>query len=178
MVRKPSREELERKIAALEPYQEAYYCLREGHKSVRITSEERSIDVVGMHRACGGVIVGFDGENCYPHYLSGFIAVQSHGLDPYLQEIASKAVKLQAQAVAIRTGAQALDSLFRKEPGDRYRVIPRDRVGQCRSLDWSWFGIFPYVIATTNSEKDAVRMASAYGGQGARVYDVDVGALL
>lgn len=110
--RKLTRKELEERIKNLEPYREAYFCMTKGLLPKVVTSGDTSGDtstvtVVGLERASGGVVVGMDGKDCYLQYVSDLITKWSHHSDPYFREIASKLVKLQAEAVKNRPARKA-----------------------------------------------------------------------
>lgn len=106
-MKKPTIAELQTKIALLEPYQEAFFCLRRGEEPVTITCEDRSATVVGLARMTGGVVIEINGEPCAPFYVSSFTATYAHSPhDPYMADVARQITRLQRVAVEARYAAK------------------------------------------------------------------------
>lgn len=120
MARKKSREELEREITRLQASEEALYALQTAVKGAGywgfgvtlIQSGEgddyRSIEIVGLERAAGGVIVAIDGSTCAPVYLSDWCQrIEANpGYSVYAKDVAARARRAQNMAVRVRMSAK------------------------------------------------------------------------
>jgi hypothetical protein len=112
MAKRKTVAELEEKIRQLEPYAEAYYCLRHllsthiRFQTDRFASGEddryASLGVIGLDRAAGGVVIEINGDPCAPQYLSDVAPRFLATGDPYRCEVVSKAQKAQVQAIDAR----------------------------------------------------------------------------
>lgn len=99
MAKRPTREDLEREIARLRPFEELVYCWGSGapSQSVPIESGEHRFDLCGAARKSGGVLLNRSGD------LLGFACevaskwIRSH--DVYLQECARLVWREQEKAL-------------------------------------------------------------------------------
>lgn len=115
MARKKTREELESEIARLRATEEAFYAVLStpnarralliDKRVVRLESGEgdtlRSVEIVGIDRAAGGVVIAIDGLPCAPQYLCDWcrrIEAQGNIADPYRLDVAREARRAQADA--------------------------------------------------------------------------------
>lgn len=128
VARKKTREELEREVARLQATEEAFYALMRGPASagrmVTVANADgetpRSVSVLGIERAAGGVVVFIDGEPCAPQYLCDWcqrIEANPH-VDPYRRDVANKARKAQAEAARSRETQRphvAVDAMTRED---------------------------------------------------------------
>lgn len=130
MARKKTREELEREISRLQVTEEAFYCLMRGPatagRMVTFANADgetpRSVSVLGIDRAAGGVVVFVDGEPCAPQYLCDWcqrIETDPHA-DPYRRDVASKARKGQSEAIRTR-GSRPANDTGAEDAGTRIR---------------------------------------------------------
>lgn len=106
-MRKPTIADLQDRIRHLEPYQEAYYCLRNGSPKHTVACEDRSIVVIGIERASGGVVIEVNGEDCCPQYLVNWTVSVNARHDPYFASVVSKVHKLQKAAIDARMAARS-----------------------------------------------------------------------
>lgn len=132
MSRKKTRAELEAEIARLQPYTEAVVCLqkqieiyagtlaRYNDDYVLIHSGEaghdsyRSIRIVGLGRASGGVVVTMQGEPCGAQWLTDVIIRWSTSIDPYEREVASKAQRALKAAIETRDAIRKSKERFER----------------------------------------------------------------
>lgn len=112
MARK-TREELESEIERLQPYEEAFYCLKnqtiadipifeygpDMSDFIIIKNEQWTIIATGFHRAAGGVILSINGEPCV-RFVSQWCSNVGVYSDPYLKDIASSLRRLQKRAAS------------------------------------------------------------------------------
>ena len=94
--------DLEYKIKNLEPYTEAYLALSKGETKVIVRSGDHSVSVLGLHRACGGVVIEYGDEPGCVRWVSDVAADYAKSYDPYLKDVASKLYRLQKDAVDAR----------------------------------------------------------------------------
>lgn len=115
MSRKKTRAELEAEIARLQPYAEAVFCYQRASLGAPILIESgdlesrgtrcdayRSIMILGLGRASGGVVIAMQGESCGAQWLTDVIDRWSKSIDPYEREVASKAQRALMNAIETR----------------------------------------------------------------------------
>lgn len=81
----------------LEATEEAFFCMRRGEMPTTLTSGERSVEVLGMGRASGGVVLN---GPCIAWASDWCARVTGNYGDPYAQDIASQITRMQTQACA------------------------------------------------------------------------------
>lgn len=115
MARKKTRAELESEVARLQAAEEALYALTRAIKRAGYwgpgtqtffsgAGEDcQSIEVVGIERASGGVVVGINGAPCSPEYLIHWCqrveANPAYG--PYVRDVCRQARRAQVPPVRV-----------------------------------------------------------------------------
>lgn len=75
-------------------YQEAFWALQRGDKPIKLTSGEKSIELLAPHRMCGGVVV----DGSMVRYADDWIA-NAHTVDPYIRDLAHQIRRHQSEAL-------------------------------------------------------------------------------
>jgi len=97
MAKRRTREELQQTIQSLEPYQEAFWCLRKGMKPTKISNEERTVWLLGASRASGGVVFT-EPEGYSVCWACQWANEASLSVDPYIADLGRK-VRASVDAV-------------------------------------------------------------------------------
>lgn len=110
MSRRPTVAELQDKVKALEPYQEAFLAYRRGEGPVVFTSTEECeeplfVELLGAERACGGVVVLNGGTVAY---AERWAAEATHSQNPYLADLGRRVHRHIAEAVRRRVYENAM----------------------------------------------------------------------
>jgi hypothetical protein len=89
MAKRRTREELESTIKGLEAYQEAFFCLQNGRKPIKIKNEQRTVWLLGAGRSSGGVVF-MEPEGYTVRYATEWASEASRSVDPYIADLGRK----------------------------------------------------------------------------------------
>jgi hypothetical protein len=101
MAKRRSRDELEKALHDLGAYQEAFWALQRGEKPIEVTSGERSVWLLGLGRASGGVVMT-EPEGYSVHYAERWASDASRSVDPYVADLGRKVFRAVADGIKAR----------------------------------------------------------------------------
>lgn len=92
MARRRTKAELLEDVRNLQAYREAFWCLCKGEKPQRLRSGDYEIELLGLSRAAGGVVIQASTVTWFSDWYSMVTRADScYRASPYMQELASKA---------------------------------------------------------------------------------------
>jgi hypothetical protein len=99
--------DLEARIQYLEPYEHAAMLLMRGEKPRTFRCEEGSVDVLGLERASGGIIIRINGESCGAIFVTEWRRrlAASGWHDVYMRDVSEQIVRAEKEAVEKRATA-------------------------------------------------------------------------